>query len=149
MAELKTQENDADVKKFINSVKDKQKREDSLKLLEIFTEVTKKEGKMWGSSIIGFGKYHYQSKRSKQEGDWPLTGFSPRKQAITIYIMFGFEGLEKTLKQLGKYKLSSGSCIYINKLDDVNLDVLKELIRESFKRHPKSNDNLVITQVDN
>jgi len=137
MAELKTKENDASVTEFINSISDKQKREDSLKLLKIFEEVTKEKPKMWGTSIIGFGKYHYKSERSKQEGDWPLTGFSPRKQALSIYIMTGVGNYKKLLKDLGKYKLSSGSCLYVNKLEDIDIKILKELIKESYAQANK------------
>lgn len=137
MAELKTKENDASVGDFINKAEDQEKREDAFRLLKIFEETTKEKAKMWGSSIIGFGKYHYKSEKSKQEGDWPLCGFSPRKQAFSIYIMAGFSGYEKLLKNLGKFKKSSGSCLYVNKLDDINIDVLKELIRESYKEMAK------------
>src|SRR3989344_914189 len=92
---------------------------------------------MWGTSIIGFGKYHYKSERSKQEGDWPLTGFSPRKQALSIYIMTGVGNYKKLLKDLGKYKLSSGSCLYVNKLEDIDIKILKELIKESYAQANK------------
>ena len=88
---------------------------------------------MWGTSIIGFGKYHYKSERSKQEGDWPLAGFSPRKQALTLYIMPGVDKFKELLKNLGKYKLGSGSCIYIKNLEDVDIKVLKELIEKAYK----------------
>jgi len=141
MAELKTKENNASVKDFINSIKDEQKIKDSFQLLKIFTQVTGEKPKMWGSSIIGFGKYHYKSARSSQEGDWPLTGFSPRKQALTLYIMAGFKGHEKLLEKLGKYKLSSGSCMYINKLEDVDLELLKRLIKESYKSFKEKSQN--------
>lgn len=132
MAELKTQENNASVKKFIESIADEQKRKDSFKLLDLFKQLTNEEPKMWGTSIIGFGKYHYKSEKSKQEGWWPLIGFSPRKQALTLYIMCGFNWDKDLLKDLGKYKLSSGSCMYIKKLDDVNENGLKILIKESY-----------------
>ena len=133
MAELKTKENNANVKDFLNSISDKVKREDSLKLLKIFEEATKEKPKMWGSSIVGFGKYHYKSSRSSQEGDWFITGFSLRKQAFSLYIMSGFKDYENLLKNLGKYKASSGSCIYIKKLDDVSINVLRELIEDGHK----------------
>lgn len=132
MAELKTKENNASVKSFIEEIKDEQKKQDSFKLLDIFKQLTKEKPKMWGSSIIGFGKYHYKSERSKQEGDWPLVGFSPRKQALTLYIMCGFNWNKELLHNLGKYKLSSGSCLYIKKLDDIDLNVLKKLIKQSY-----------------
>jgi len=132
MAELKTKENNASVSDFINKIKDEQKRSDSFKLLDIFKDVTKEEAKMWGSAIIGFGKYHYKSERSKQEGDWPIIGFSPRSQALTLYIMCGADWNKKLIKDLGKYKMSSGSCLYIKKLEDVNLKKLKTLLKESY-----------------
>ena len=91
---------------------------------------------MWGSSIIGYGQYHYKSERSSQEGDWPLTGFSPRKQQLSIYIMPGIKNYPQFLKKLGKHKANlscSGSCLYIKKLEDVNVSVLKQLIKQSVK----------------
>ncbi len=140
MAELKTQKTNASVIDFLNAVEDPQKREDSLELLKIFTEVTHEKPAMWGTSIVGFGSYHYKSERSKQEGDWPLTGFSPRKQNITIYIMCGFEGSKKLLETIGKHKVSGGSCLYIKRLSDIDVGVLKELIKvgveEMRKRYP-------------
>ncbi len=139
MAELKTKENNASVEDFINSVKDKRKMKDSLQLLKLFIEVTGEKPKMWGSSIIGFGKYHYKSARSSQEGDWPLTGFSPRKQALTLYIMSGFKDYGNLLKKLGKYRLSSGSCIYIKKLGDVDLELLRMLVKESYASFKEKN----------
>ncbi|MEK6818623.1 MAG: DUF1801 domain-containing protein [Nanoarchaeota archaeon] len=137
MAELKTKENNASVEEFIYSVKDEQKIKDSFELLKIFKSETGQKPKMWGTSIIGFGKYHYKSEKSKQEGDWPITGFSPRKQALTLYIMTGVNNYKELLKNLGKYKLSSGSCIYINKLEDINISLLKKLIKESYKQADK------------
>jgi hypothetical protein len=132
MSELKTQVNDADVNDFINTVTDEQKRNDSLKLLEIFSEITAEKPKMWGSSIIGFGQYHYKSARSSQEGDWPLIGFSPRKQNLTLYIMNGFDDFTDLLARLGKHKTSK-SCLYINKLQDVDQKVLEDLITKSYR----------------
>jgi hypothetical protein len=131
MAELKTKENDASVKDFINSVPDEAKRKDSLVLLELFEKITGEKPKMWGTSIVGFGKYHYKSERSSQEGDWPLTGFSPRKHALTIYMMPGFEGKKKLLAKLGKHKTSKG-CLYIKRLSHVDKEILKQLIENSF-----------------
>jgi len=90
MAELKTRKTDANVEKFVNSVENKIRKEDAKVLLKLFREITKEEPAMWGDSIIGYGSYHYKSERSNQEGDWPLTGFSPRKQRLSIYIMPGF-----------------------------------------------------------
>lgn len=131
MSTLKTLVNDASVSDFINAVPDETKKNDSFTLLKLFTKITGEQPKMWGTSIIGFGLYHYKSERSKQEGDWPLTGFSPRKQNLTLYIMLGFGDYEELLKNLGKHK-TSVSCLYINKLADVDLAVLEKLIAKSF-----------------
>jgi hypothetical protein len=131
MSEVKTKVNDADVNEFINSVADEKKRRDGLTLLEMFKRITGEQPKMWGSSIIGFGQYHYKSEKSRQEGDWLLTGFSPRKQALTLYIMHGLEDQAVLLEKLGKHKTGMG-CMYINKLGDVNLDILEDLIKKSY-----------------
>ena len=130
MAELKTKVTKASVADFIRKVPDENKRKDAFVLLKLFTSITGEKPKMWGASIIGFGSYHYKSERSAQEGDWPLTGFSPRKQNLTLYIMSGFSEQATLLKKLGKYKKSVG-CLYINKLEDVNLGVLKQIIKKS------------------
>lgn len=94
---------------------------------------------MWGDSIVGYGEYHYRSARSRQRGDWPLTGFSPRKRAMTIYVMPGFGQYGDLMSRLGKYE-TSVSCLYVNRLDDIDLKVLKKLIRQSVadmrKRYP-------------
>lgn len=132
MSELKTKPNDASVEDFIAAVDNETKRQDSFALLEMFTRITGQKPKMWGSSIIGFGMYHYKSERSSQEGDWPLTGFSPRKQNLTLYIMPGFNGYGDLLKDLGKHK-TSVSCLYINKLADIDLKVLEKLVRQSYE----------------
>ncbi len=131
MAELKTKVNEASVNKFLNSVADKQKREDSYVILELMKKITKCEPKMWGSSIVGFGSYHYKYE-SGREGDICLIGFSPRKQNLTLYIMSGFSKYGDLMKKLGKYKTGK-ACLYINKLDDIDIKVLKELINESVK----------------
>ena len=131
MATLKTTVNDASVEEFIDKVEDEAKRRDSLALLKLFSKVTGEKPKMWGSSIIGFGSYHYKSEKSRQEGDWMLTGFSPRKQNLTLYVMPGFGEYQDLLSELGKHKTSVG-CLYINKLADVDLVVLEKLIKESF-----------------
>lgn len=133
MAELKTKQNNSSVKDFINKIPDDSKRSDSLMLLKIFKEITGKEPKMWGDSIIGFGSYHYKSERSKQEGDWPLIGFSPRKQNLTIYIMDGFDKYKALLNNLGKHKTSVG-CLYIKRLTDVDTDILKKILKGSFNQ---------------
>jgi hypothetical protein len=131
MAAIKTTVNDANVKDFINTVEGDVKRQDSLALLKLFTKVTGEKPKMWGSSIIGFGQYHYKSERSRQEGDWMLTGFSPRKQNLTLYIMHGIAEERDLLKDLGKHK-TGGGCLYVNKLADVDMAVLEKLIKKSF-----------------
>lgn len=133
MAELKTQKTTASASAFLASIEDEEKRKDSQKLLKIFEEVTKEKGAMWGTAIVGFGTYHYKSERSKQEGDWMLTGFSPRKANITVYIMSGFDGQKELLAKVGKHKISGGSCLYIKRLSDIDTDVLKELIKASVK----------------
>lgn len=131
MAELKTKLNDADVSEFINSFADsEQKKKDSFELLKLIQDFTGHEPKMWGGSIIGFGSYHYKSDRSRQEGDWPLVGFSPRKAAISLYVYSGCSGQNDLLKELGKFKMGK-SCIYVKKLSDINQDVLKQLMKST------------------
>lgn len=132
MGELKTKLNDGSVEAFLNSVQDEQKRKDSFELLEMFTKVTGQSPKMWGTSIVGFGQYHYKSARSSQEGDWPLVGFSPRKQNLTLYIMPGFDSLTDLLSGLGKHKTSK-SCLYINRLADVDKSVLEQIIKQAYQ----------------
>ncbi|HMZ45303.1 MAG TPA: DUF1801 domain-containing protein [Chitinophagaceae bacterium] len=130
MSELKTKKNNASVIDFINLVEKEQKRKECFQLLELFETVTKEKASMWGSSIIGFGEYKYKYE-SGREGDWFFAGFSPRKQNIVIYIIAGFTDYESLMQQLGKYKTGS-SCLYINKLADIDLKVLKLLIEKSF-----------------
>ena len=129
MATNKTLPNDSDVNAFIESVDEDKKRVDSFKLIEIMQEITREPPKMWGSSIVGFGNYHYKYE-SGREGDFFIVGFSPRKQNLTLYIMPGFERYEKLMTELGKYKTGK-SCLYIKSLDEVDLEILKELIGES------------------
>jgi hypothetical protein len=131
-ADLKTKVNNANVEGFLNAVKDEAARKDCFEIMKIMKQVTKEEPKMWGSSIVGFGSYHYKGK-SGREGDWMLTGFSPRKQNLTLYLMHGFDEQKDLLKKLGKHKTSMG-CLYIKKLDDVDKKVLKELVAGSVKR---------------
>ncbi len=131
MAEIKTKQTDADVHEFINSFADtEQKRKDSFELLKLMQKVTGYEPKMWGTSIIGFGSYHYKSERSRQEGDWLLVGFSPRKAAISLYVYTGSAQHEHLLKNLGKFKVGK-ACIYIKKLSDINENELTNLIEET------------------
>ncbi|UII32494.1 DUF1801 domain-containing protein [Fulvivirga ulvae] len=129
MAELKTKLNDESVEDFLNSIEDEQKKKDSFEVLNIMKQITGAEPKMWGSSIIGFGNYHYVYD-SGREGDWFIAGFSPRTQALTLYIMAGFSRYDELMQKLGKYKTGK-SCLYIKKLKDIDLEVLKELIRNS------------------
>lgn len=131
MAEIKTKQTDADVHEFINTFTvTEQRREDGFELLKIMTDFTGFEPKMWGPSIIGFGKYHYKSERSSQEGDWPLVGFSPRKAALSLYVYSGCTGQDELLQKLGKFKMGKG-CIYVKKLTDIDIDILKQLMKST------------------
>lgn len=132
MAELKTKKNDASVEAFLQTVKEEEKIKDCAALLKMMKRVTKEKPKMWGSSIVGFGSFHYKSERSKQEGDWFITGFSPRKQNLTIYIIAGFGMFKEQMKNLGKHTTGS-SCLYIKRLSDIDFKVLEELVSLSFK----------------
>ena len=136
MAELKTKKSRASVQKFLKSVEHEQRRHDSFELLELFKQVTNMPPILWGDSIVGFGEYHYKSERSQQEGDWPLTGFSPRKRNMTVYIMPGFKEYQDLLNQLGKHK-TSVSCIYFTKLENIDIKILKTIIRKSVARMKK------------
>jgi hypothetical protein len=129
MAELKTTRNEGDVEAYLNSVENEKKRQDSFTVLELMEKVTGQEPKMWGESIVGFGSYRYKYE-SGREGDWFLTGFAPRKQNLTLYIMPGFERYDELMQSLGKYKTGK-SCLYINKIEDIDLGTLEELVRES------------------
>jgi hypothetical protein len=129
MYEQKTKETDSSVMAFIEQVENPNKRKDAYALLEIFTETTGFEARMWGDSIIGFGSYHYKY-ATGHEGDAPLVGYSPRKAKISLYFATGDTEREELLKDFGKYT-SGKACVYINKLDDIDLDILKELILQS------------------
>jgi hypothetical protein len=129
MAELKTKPSDANVDAFLQSIPDERKRQDSYVLLQLLQEVTGETPRLWGDSIIGFGDYHYVY-ASGREGDWFVTGFSPRKQNLTLYVMGGFEPHAELLAKLGKYKTGKG-CLYINKLQDVDQTVLRSLMTAS------------------
>lgn len=137
MAEIKTLKNKASVLEFIGAVPDPVQKQDALTLLKVMKEATGEKPVMWGTAIVGFGEYHYKSERSTQEGDWPLTAFSPRKQNITVYIMPGFKGHEALLKKLGKHKISGGSCLYIKRLSDIHLPTLKKIIERGYKTMKK------------
>ena len=135
MAQPKTQQTYQDPTDFLNGVEPEQKRKDAFALLQLFEKITGEKGVMWGSSIVGFGKYHYKSEKSSQEGDWMLVGFSPRKQNLTLYILHGNDRNQELLEKLGKHKTSGGSmggCLYINKLSDVDQTVLAKLIDISY-----------------
>ncbi|RYF28729.1 MAG: DUF1801 domain-containing protein [Chloroflexi bacterium] len=131
MSTIKTLESNDSVEAFISAVENEAKRADAFEILTMYMDVTGEAAKMWGSSMIGFGQYHYKSERSNQEGEWPLAAFSPRKQNLTLYIMPGFNDYGDLLAKLGKHKISK-ACLYINKLNDVDRDVLRQLILRSF-----------------
>lgn len=129
MAEPKTKRNTASVTAFLATVPDARRRADALAVKRLMENVTGEPAEMWGSSIVGFGSYHYVY-ASGQEGDWPLVGFSPRKQKLVLYIMPGFERHADLMASLGKYKTGK-SCLYLNSLDDVHLPTLEALIKAS------------------
>ena len=124
----KTKPTKVSPRSFINAVDHPQRRKDGLELLKFFNRVTGMKPKMWGPSIVGYGRYYYKYD-SGREGEHLITGFSPRKSALTIYVMPGYRDFSKELKRLGKHKLGK-SCLYINKLDDVDLGVLEEIVRD-------------------
>ena len=125
------------VEKFLEGIDDERKRADSRELLDLMTDITGEEAVMWGDSIVGFGAYHYKYE-SGREGDMPLAGFSPRKQSLTLYIMDGFDEYDGLLGKLGKHSTGK-ACLYVKRLDDVDRDVLRELIRRSVAHMRKTN----------
>src|SRR6266550_7216101 len=131
MADNKTKPTKASVAAFIDALTDQSRRADAKVLVKLMQSATGEKPKMWGPSIIGFGSYHY-TYESGREGDMPLAGFSPRKQNLTLYNMGGFERYDDLLKKLGKHTTGKG-CLYIKRLDDVDLPTLKSLIEESVK----------------
>lgn len=135
MAELKTKATGKSVSKFLASIKDDQLRRDCLVLSKIMGDATGAEPKMWGSSIVGFGSYHYRY-ASGREGDWFTTGFAPRKQNITLYVIGGYKSYQALLNKLGKHSLG-GSCLYIKSLETVHLPTLRRLVVQSVKDAPK------------
>lgn len=141
MAELKTKATNQNPKDFLKTIQPEQKQKDGFALLEMFEKITGEKPVMWGTSIVGFGKYHYKSERSTQEGDWPLVGFSPRKQNLTLYIMHGNKD-NPVLKNLGKHKLGGG-CLYINKLSDIDQKILATLIKDAYSFMKKTWPNKV------
>ncbi len=131
MYEAKTKETDKSVVDFIESIDNEKKKKDAFKLLKIFEEATGFKPVIWGTSIIGFGKYHYKYK-SGHEGEAPLAGFSPRKSKISLYLLYESEERDKLLENFGKHKKGKG-CVYINKVDDIDIEVLKDLIKLTVK----------------
>jgi hypothetical protein len=129
MPELKTKANATSVEKFLNGVADEQRRQDCFRVLQLMKAATKTEPEMWGSSIVGFGHYRYKYE-SGTKGEWFLTGFSPRKQDLTLYIMSGLERYSALLKKLGKHRTGK-ACLYIKRLDEVDIPTLKQLIERS------------------
>jgi hypothetical protein len=134
-AALKTQKNKASVKKFLDKVPDERRRNDAHAVSSIMEDITGEKPAMWGAGMVGFGSYHYKYD-SGQEGDWPLVGFAPRKDSLTLYIMPGFKEYRGLLEQLGKHK-TGVSCLYIKSLDDVHVPTLKSLVRQSVKHMKK------------
>ncbi len=133
MAELKTKQHDGDVFAFINSFANtEQKRADSLELVKLMQKVTGHPPKMWGPTMIGFGLYHYKSDRSRQEGDWPLVAFSPRKAAISLYVYTGNPAHAHLLEDLGTYTIGK-ACIYVKNLSDIHLEALERLMRATIE----------------
>jgi len=137
MAELKTQESDASVDDYLNSVEDEKKRDASFKVKALMEEVTGEEARMWGDSIVGFGRYKYKY-ASGREGEWMITGFAPRKRNLTLYIMSGFDEYDDLLAKLGKHSTGK-SCLYINKLEDIDMDVPRELVAKSVQHMKETN----------
>ena len=138
MSELKTKPTKASVAAFLKSVQPEQKRKDAEQLLVLFKKITGEKPIMWGTSIVGFGKYHYESSRSSQKGELMMTGFSPRKANLTLYIVEWSSDRKKTpeFKNLGKHKVGGG-CLYINKLADIDQKVLAKMIKEAWERKKK------------
>ena len=127
---LKIKKNNASVEDYINAVVDENRRADCFKVDALMEEITGQKAVMWGTSIVGYGSYHYVY-ASGREGDWMATGFSSRKQALTLYLMAGFKRYDELMSKLGKYKTGS-SCLYIKTLEDIDLDVFKILVKESY-----------------
>ena len=130
MAELKTKKNEASVQGFLRGVADPKRREDCFTVLELMKDVTGLEPKMWGTSIVGFGSCHYKYPTGR-EGEWFITGFSPRKGNLTLYVMSGIARHGRLMHKLGKYK-TGVSCLYVKKLEDIDMATLRELVKQSF-----------------
>ncbi|XVJ67019.1 MAG: DUF1801 domain-containing protein [Lacibacter sp.] len=138
LAVLKTKENNASVDDFLQAIGDEAKRKDAADILSMMIKATGEKPKMWGTSIIGFGNYIYESPTTGRSGEWFMMGFSPRKQNITLYLMPGVGHYKELVEQLGKCK-TGGSCLYINKLSDVNTKVLKQLLSTAYKNMKQKN----------
>jgi len=136
VAELKTQPTNKSVKDFIDGIADDTRRRDCRTIMRIMKKVTKARPKMWGSNIVGYGKYHFKY-ASGREGEWFAAGFSPRVQSLTLYIMSGFRQYASLMKKLGKHTTGK-SCLYIKRLDDIDLDVLEELVERSVRHVERS-----------
>ena len=135
MSEQKTKPTKVKVEDFLDAVENPTRKKDGFELLRIMKEITKEKPVMWGPSLVGFGTYHYKYK-SGREGDWPLVAFSPRKQNLSVYIMPGFEEFDDLLGKLGKHRIGVG-CLYIDKLADVDISVLRDLIAKSYEKMVK------------
>ena len=137
MTELKTRANDRSVTKFLQGVTEEQRRKDCFTLVEIMEQAARAPARMWGTSIVGFGTYRYRYASGRQ-AEWPLTGFSPRKRDLTLYITSGFEGCDDLLSVLGKHSRGK-ACLYVKRLDDLHLPTLKKLIRQSVRHMIETN----------
>ena len=133
LVKIKTQPTALSVEEFINNIQDEQKRADSITLAKMMQKVTKEEPKIWSNSMIGFGEVRYKSPATGREVDWLRIGFAPRKAAISLYLTVDINSYSEDLKKLGKHKTGVG-CLYINKLSDVDMNVLEELIRKTAKK---------------
>jgi len=131
MADIKTKKTSQSVDAFLTSIVDEKKRQDSYVILDLIKEASGAEPKMWGDSIVGFGDYHYKYATGR-ENDWFYAGFSPRKQNITLYLATGFDQFSDLMQKLGRYKTGK-ACLYIQRIEDINQDVLKELVRRSIQ----------------
>jgi len=131
MAEMKTKPTGQSVAEFLNEVSDEERRADCFQVAKIMEEITGEKPKMWGPNIVGFGSYHYKY-ASGREGDWPVTGFSPRKKDLTLYLMMGFQKHGELMEKLGKHSAAQ-SCLYIKRLSDIHVPTLKKLIKVSVK----------------
>ena len=138
MAELKTKETGASVEAFLRSVPDAERRRDCRAVVDLMRRATRAEPRMWGPSIVGFGRRHYRYE-SGREGDWFVAGFSPRKANLTLYLTSYFDGRDALIRKLGKCK-AGRACLYINRLADVDLDVLEKLVRQSVKNAGRQSD---------